>query len=329
MVIMTLILKHDDVFGILTPDEVREAVLAGLREQAAGQVQVPPRTTIDSTSNCGWLRVMPVIMNGSGVMGYKAMHSTPGEGVRYLVMLYDMASGQLSAQLDADWLTSQRTAATAAIATDILSSKTITQVGVLGSSEQARAMLVAVSRVRTLSVVKVYSPTRANRIRFAEDMSERLGLTVIAADTPDAVFDDSNLVLSVFRAGTVPLIKPEWLRPGLHLSAGSSVRPEARELTDQVWARCNAVVLDDREHAFESGDGRSAIASKVIAPENCIELYELTNPERAGRRRDDNITLFKGVGTALQDLALAQAIYARARSRGLGQAIDNFPRPRR
>jgi ornithine cyclodeaminase/alanine dehydrogenase-like protein (mu-crystallin family) len=326
---MTLVLRHEDVAGLLTVDEVREAVLVGLREQAAGLVQVPPRITIDAISNRAWLRVMPAILNGSRVMGYKAMHSNPGIGVRYLVMLYDLFSGELMAQMDADWLTAQRTAATAAIAADVLANPEVGQVGVVGSSDQARAMLTAVARIRKLADVKVFSPTLANRQKFAEAMSKDLRLAVTAVDSAREAVVESDLVLSVFRAGTEPLIQAAWVKAGAHVNAGSSVRPEARELTDQVWSACSVVAVDDRAHVFESGDGRSAIASGSIAPEQTIELWELVGGAKAGRRGSQDITLFKGVGTALQDLALATAIYGKARERGLGQDIGAFPRVRR
>src|SRR5580704_16424935 len=145
---MTLLLAHEDIEGILTPDEVRAAVLEGIVEQGRGQVQLPPRMTIDAASGLGWFRLMPALMNESKLMGFKAMHSTPGVGVRYLVMLYAMDTGELLAQMDGDWLTSQRTAATGAIGVDTLATKEITEVGILGSSEQARAMLRAIARVR-------------------------------------------------------------------------------------------------------------------------------------------------------------------------------------
>jgi ornithine cyclodeaminase/alanine dehydrogenase-like protein (mu-crystallin family) len=326
---MTLVLRHDDITGLLTIDEVRDAVKLGLVEQAQGLVQVPPRITIDSLSDRGWLRVMPAIMNGAGVMGYKAMHSTPGVGVRYLVMLYDLSTGELLSQMDADWLTAQRTAATAAIAADLLSAPEIATIGVLGSSDQARAMLTAICRIRSPQRVKVFSPTEANRNRFAEDMSRSLGATVSTVQTPREAIAGSDLILSVFRAGTQPLVEAEWIAPGTHINAGSSVRPEARELHDAVWQISTAVVVDDCAHVFESGDGRSAVSSGSINPKQVIELWELLGDKKAGRQTKDDVTLFKGVGTALQDLALATAIYKRATERKLGEDIGPFPRVRR
>src|SRR5580704_12288707 len=151
-----LLLTHDDIAGLLAPEEIIEALREALLEQSKGLVQVPPRTTVDSSSGFGWLRTMPAILNGSQVMGFKAMHSTPGVGVGYLVDLYDLPTGELLAAMDADWLTAQRTAAIAAIGVDMLAARTIRTAGVLGSGEQARSMLIAATKVRQLSRVKIF-----------------------------------------------------------------------------------------------------------------------------------------------------------------------------
>lgn len=322
---MALLLKHEDIVGLLTIDETIDAVRAGLHEQARGQVQVPGRTTIDSTSKRGWLRLMPGILNESGVMGFKAMHSTPGIGVRYLVMLYELATGKLLAAMDADWLTSERTAATGAIGADVLARKEIECVGVLGSSEQACAMLRAIAQVRKFPRVKVFSPTQQNRERFARKMGEQLHTSIVAVDSAEKAVVGSDLVLSMFRTGTTPIVMSDWVGPGTHVNAASSVRPEARELEDTIWRRCSVVVVDDREHAFESGDGRSALSCGAASREKTAELWELIGSRRSGRQSAADITLFKFVGTALQDLSIAFAIYRRAVERGLGVDIGDFP----
>jgi ornithine cyclodeaminase/alanine dehydrogenase-like protein (mu-crystallin family) len=106
------------------------------------------------------------------------------------------------------------------------------------------------------------------------------------------------------------------------------VRPAARELQDPVWKKVTAVAVDDRGHAFESGDGRSAIAAKLFDPEQAAELWELVSGQKRGRTGSGDITLFKSVGTALQDLAVAKAVYDRAKDKGLGQQVGRFPRMR-
>ena len=323
-----LLLEHHDIAGLLPPEEIIEALRGALLEQSKDLVQVPPRTTVDSSSGFGWLRTMPAILNGSRVMGFKAMHSTPGMGVGYFVDLYDLPTGELLAMMDADWLTAQRTAATAAIGVDMLASKTIRRVGVLGSGEQARTMLIAASKVRHLAQIDVFSPTPAHRQAFAETIAREHGLNVNPVERPEQAVVGCDLLLSVFRADKEPLVAADWVTPGMHICAASSVRPAARELADGIWRKAAIVAVDDRAHAFESGDGRSAIASSAFAPEHAVELWELVSGRKRGRGTDDDITLFKSVGTALQDLAIAHAIYSRAKQQGVGRDLGRFPKMR-
>ena len=309
---MTLILTHDDVAGILSAAEIIDAVKAGLIEQATGQVKLPPRTTVHAPSERGWLRVMPVILGGSGVMGYKAMNSTPGVGVRYLVALYDLGSGALLAQIDADWLTAQRTAATGALAADILANPVIACCGVLGSSDQSRTLLASVASIRRPGQIKVFSPTAENRNRFAAEMEAILDVNVIPVDSAQDAVEGCDLVLSAFRADSTPVISANWIAPGSHLNACSSILPDARELEDDVWHRSSTIVVDDRDHVFESGDGQSALASGTVRPDEVVELWEVLDSRELGRKSPGHITLFKAVGTGLQDLSVAHAIYRRA-----------------
>jgi ornithine cyclodeaminase/alanine dehydrogenase-like protein (mu-crystallin family) len=327
---VTLLLRHADIQGLLSLDEVIEALREGLNEQADGLAQVPPRTTIDSSSKRGWLRVMPVILNGSGVMGFKAMHSTPGVGVRYLVAIYELASGELLSLVDADWLTQARTASTAAIGTDLLARRDAEQVAVFGSSAQASMLLAALIRIRAFKRLRVYSPTPAHRQRFADQAAAEYGLDAEAVASAEEAAEGSDVLLSAIRAGTEPSIQAAWLRRGMHLTAISSVRPEARELEEAIWSTASAIGVDDREHAFESGDGRAALASGAVRPEDVAELWELASGHRSGRQNAQDITLFKSVGTGAQDLAVAHAVYRRARERGVGVELgDDFPHPHR
>jgi alanine dehydrogenase len=323
-----LLLTHNDVAGLLAPEEIIEALRGALLEQSKDLVQVPPRTTVDSSSGFGWLRTMPAILNGSKVMGFKAMHSTPGVGVGYFVDLYDLPSGELLAMMDADWLTAQRTAATAAIGVDVLARKTIRTVGVLGSGEQARSMLIAASKVRHLGQINVFSPTPAHRQAFADAIGREQGLNIKPVERPEQAVAGCDLLLSVFRAGKEPAVSVDWITPGMHICAASSVRPAARELEDDIWRKAAVVAVDDRAHAFESGDGRSAIASRAFDAGRAVELWELVSGKQRGRTANSDVTLFKSVGTALQDLAVANAIYLRAKQKGVGRDVGHFPKMR-
>jgi ornithine cyclodeaminase/alanine dehydrogenase-like protein (mu-crystallin family) len=319
-----LLLTHDDVSGLLPAAGAIAAVRAGLLEQAAGQVQLPPRTTTDYTSGKGWLRLMPVVMNGSGYMGFKAMHSTAGVGVRYWIALYAMDSGELLAYVDADWITSHRTSAMVAVATDALANPDAQALGLLGSSEQAKAMVQAVAAVRTFNRVKVFSPNREHREAFARSIRSQLNVDAEAVESAQQAAEADVLCMAI-RAGAQPVFPAGWLHPGLHLNGISSVRPEAREIDDAVWAEADVVVVDDRGHVLESGDGRDGLASGQLQESRIAELWQIVSGQKPGRQNDKQVTLFKSVGTALQDLSLAIAVYQAARERGAGRELGEFP----
>ncbi|MBX5492856.1 MAG: ornithine cyclodeaminase family protein [Chloroflexi bacterium] len=324
---MAILLRHEEIVDLLDWPEVLAAVRASFLEQAAGQAQLPPRITVDSASGHGWIRLMPAILNGSGIMGYKAMNVTPRVGGRYMVALYDLPSGALLAHLDADWLTQRRTAATAALGTDALAPQQVRQVGLLGSGEQARGLLAALAVVRAFQRAKVYSPTPANRERFAAELSAELGRPVEPVASPEAAVADCEVVGVALRPTTEPALRREWLAPGAHVAAISAVRPEHRELDVAIWQQATVLAVDDRQHVFESGDGRAALAAGVV-PDRAVELWELLAGRHPGRTSTTDLTVFKSVGTGLQDLSLARAIYERARALGRGLDLGDWPHRR-
>ncbi len=324
---MTILLRDEHIAQLTSVRDAIGAVTSGLREQAAGQIQLPLRMTVDTPS--GWLRYMPAIMAGSGYMGYKVMHSTKGIGVGYLVTLYNLASGQLLALIDAASLTTLRTAATTAIATEHLARPDATVLGLLGSGEQARGHLAAMCLVRNIRRVTVFSPRPDHRREFAELMSRKVQATVEAVSRPLDAVRDSDIVVIALRAGPEPVFCSEWLASGMHVNGISSVQPTAREIDDAVWAKSDIIAVDDRVHVLESGDGRSLLRTGTVDPERIVELWELVGRKRPGRQRSNEITLFKSVGNALQDLALAVAIYRRAMETGVGDNLGDIPRFRR
>src|SRR5262249_27589280 len=150
-----------------------------------------------------------------GLQGH-ALHPRCGGALRRLA---DRSPQRRSRCLvDADWLTIRRTAATAAVATDLLASPRVRDMGLLGSSEQARALLSALSRVRAPARVKVYSPNPAHREHFAQDMGQQLDLPIIPVDSAEAAAGGSDLVAVAIRPGSTPVLFADWLAPGAHVT---------------------------------------------------------------------------------------------------------------
>lgn len=318
-----LLLDANDMDGLLDIERSIEELRNALAEQSKGQVQMPARQTTDTQDGQNWLRISSAFLNGSGYMGFKAMNRAAGLGMRYLVALYKIETGELLSIMDANWLTTRRTAATNAIGTDLLAPKGEMTLGVIGSGVQARAFVQAYSKLRKLEKVTVYSPRQESRSSFVQWIEGQLGIHCVAVDDAETLARNCNVTVLAMRAPREPVFRTDWLRPGVHVTGLSSVRPEAREIEDEVWEKSDLVVLDDRGTVFQSGDGRS-VASRGIESGSIPELWELASG-KVSRSSEREITLFKSSGNAMQDIAVAVGVYKLAVENGKGTVIDTFP----
>lgn len=318
---MTLLLTHEDVRAAVDMTDAIAAMEAGFAEEGAGGVAMPPRTNIKAGR--GWLRVGPVVMEQSGWMGFKAMNLCPGIGVRYQVHLYSIGDGDLKAIMDAQHLTTLRTGATSAVATRRLARKTPTTVAVLGSGVESRAQLEAMHALGLAEQARVFSPTAANRERFAAELSESLGISVKAVADARTAIDGAGIIVAGVKSNSHVLFG-EWLEPGMHVNSVGTARPDQREIDPAVFQRSSIIVVDTRHGVFgEAGD--AIIAKDVVSAENVHELSEVVAKGGPVRTHDDQITLFKSVGTGVQDIALAAKIFERASDLGLGTLFADFP----
>jgi alanine dehydrogenase len=316
-----LFLTHEDVCASVSMEDAIDTMEQAFREQAEGKVTQPHRLNLKAGK--GWLRIGPAVLEGSGYMGFKAMNLCPGQGVRYQVHLYRVADGELVAIMDALHLTTLRTGATSAVATKRLARSNPTTVGVIGSGIEARAQLEAMHALGLVREARVYSPTQANREQFAAEYSQSLNLKVVpVSNARDAVIGCGLVVAAVKSTQTALL--GEWLEPGTHVNSVGTARPEQREIDPATFQRSAVVVVDTRDGVF--GEAGDAIAAKeVITPDQVYELAELVTGRAPARSDEKQITLFKSVGSAHQDVAIAARIFARAREKGLGSEIHGFP----
>ncbi len=320
-----LLLRDEDIRGAMGSVNVIDDLELKLSRPVSGGLELPPRLTIDINPGSAFLRLMPCVAYDTGYAGYKAMNMHPEHGVRYMISLISLDDGSLVAMLDADWITAYRTAATAAIAVRHLQPVNTETIAVMGSGTQARALLEATAQTVTPKRVLVYSPTAPNRELFASEVSERLGLSVEAVTDPETALRDADVVLSAYRANAEPAIALAATKPGALICGISSVRPDNREVDMELWSG-SRIVVDDREHVRHSGDGRAAIEQGLFDEAAIRELWEvLQDPRRVGRTDDDGRILFKSVGTAEQDIALAAIVMERAQALGIGEPIADFP----
>jgi alanine dehydrogenase len=318
-----LILSHDDVCASVTMNDAIEAVELGFREEGDGGVHQPPRTNIAIDEPKGFLRLGPCIMRNSRWMGFKAMNLAEGTGCRYQVHLYSMDDGALRAIMDAQFLTTLRTGATSAVATRRLARKGPNLVGVVGSGREAYMQLEAMRVLGCVGAAKVYSPTCANRDTFAGYFRDNFGMMIVSVDTAEAAVNGVDIILAAV-ASSQPAVMGRWLQPGMHINSVGTARPSLREIDEDVLRRSDIIIVDTRSGVFnEAGD--CVVAKDWLHPEKVSELSELVCGRAPGRSSDQQITLFKSVGTAVQDISVAVRIYHNAMKLGLGRELHDFP----
>jgi len=323
---VTLILTNSDVERASDIAAQIDVIEAGLREEANGTVDLPPRLNLATTT--GFFRVMPAVMRDSGLMGYKVFHGSVQHGVRYLIAIYDEKEGRLLALMDAAYLTAARTGATTGVATKYLALQNAATVGVIGSGLEATTNLEAVCAVRPIQSGKVFSPTPANCERFAARMSDRLGIRLEAVATPEqAVADVDVVVVATNTTGVGDLIayRGRWMTAGQHVNSIGSTGLQLREIDPETFARADCIVTDSRmQLEAESGDLHAARQAGTYDRSKVTELKQVVAGRTPGRTEPDETTLFKSVGTAIQDVAAGFAVYQEAVRQGFGQDAGDF-----
>ena len=304
-----------------------EAVEAGVREQATGQVAMPPRLNLPNGR--GFFRLMPAVMNSSGIMGFKAFHGSVQDGVRYLIAIYEQASGMLLAMMDAHYLTAARTGATTGVATKYMANPDIRRVAVIGSGLEARTNLLGVCAVREVERVTVFSPNRERRGAFAQRMGRELKIEVVACASSESCMEGADIAVVATNTtgkGDGIAFRGAWARAAMHINAIGSTMPKLREIDAESFARAGRIVIDcqTRQIEEESGDVIDALANGRYDRGKVVELQEVVAGRASGRDANDQITLFKSVGTAVQDVAAGYAVYQEARRLGIGSEVPDF-----
>jgi ornithine cyclodeaminase/alanine dehydrogenase-like protein (mu-crystallin family) len=274
------------------------AVERALCALSAGEVAQPVRVMVPVAGQGGFLGSMPAY--GGGQLGAKLVTFFPNnQGVpthHALVVLFKPQTGEPLAVMDGRLITEMRTAAVSAAATNALARRDSTVLGILGSGVQAHSHLEALRLVRDFREVRVWSPRNANKFssQFRVQVARSAEEAVRGAD-----------VVLVATTSRTPVLKGEWLSPGMHVNAVGAPRPDWRELDDAVMRKAKLYVEQREAAARESGD--------VIAGGNIFaEIGEMFGGSKAGRESAEEITLFKSVGVAVEDLAAAELVYRHA-----------------
>jgi ornithine cyclodeaminase len=267
---------------------------------------------------------MPALLAGDAGLGAKLVSVVPGNAARDLpthlgvVALFTADTGALLAIMDARCITEVRTAAVSAVSVRYLAREESSVLAVIGTGVQARSHAAAISTVRRLTEVRAWSPSGPRRISYAREMSQRLGLEVCPSETPEDAMRGADLVV-LATSSDEPVVRSEWVADGAHVVSVGACRPHQREMDPALVARARLVV-DSRAAALaESGDIVQGIAAGCFSPEHVAgELGEVAAGTVRGRTGPGEVTIFKSLGLAVEDIATAALVSRRARERGLG-----------
>jgi ornithine cyclodeaminase/alanine dehydrogenase-like protein (mu-crystallin family) len=180
----------------------------------------------------------------------------------------------------------------------------------------------------TIQRGRVYSPTPDHRQAFAAEMRQRYRVDMVSVDRPESAIDGAHIVLTATGTGGREALHGDWLQPGQHVNSIGSTAPEQREIHPSVWQAADRIVLDTRRLLHESGDAIVAQGAGALDEAKVCELNQVVAGRAAGRTAAGQITLYKSVGTGLQDVAAAYRIYQTARERHLGTQAEDFVTPR-
>ena len=303
---MTLLLREQHVTALLTIETAIAAVEEVLRDQALGLATNRPRQRV--ATGVSQLHVMPAGDKRLGVMGLKAYVSAR-KGTRFLVLLYDIDSGDMLAMIEADRLGQMRTGAASGVATRYMAREDADTVGIYGTGWQAESQLMAVCAVRKIKSIAAYSRSREKREAFARKMTAILRVDVRAVDSPEEAARNQAIVVTA-TGSKAPVLKGDWIERGAHLNViGSNVLIKS-EIDIEAVRRASVIAVDSIDQSrVEAGDLLAAIERGVICWEQVTELGRIIAGQRTGRNDREEITLFKSNGIALEDISTALRVY--------------------
>ncbi|WP_448592260.1 ornithine cyclodeaminase family protein [Thermoflexus hugenholtzii] len=313
----------EDIRRALPMREAIEAMRAAFIAFSEGRAHIPQRLSISIPEQEGITLVMPgyVPPDALGLKVVSVFPRNPARGLptlSALVVMLDPETGAPAALLDGAFLTAWRTGAASGLATDLLARPDAESLALIGAGAQARTQLLAVAAVRSLRRVRVYSRTPARAQALIEEMRGREGIPedIAVAPTPEAAVAEADIVCTATNS-SVPVFDGQALRPGTHINAIGSFTLEMRELDEETFRRAARVVVDSRAAALaEAGEVVWAIRQGILREADLVELGEIAAGRRPGRERPEEITLFKSVGLAVQDLVAAQRVRQRIRAQG-------------
>ena len=325
---MVLMLSKSDIKGLITMGEAIDVMREALGEFSRGEAEMPVRSVILAPEHQGWFGTMPAYLKRSGAMGLKSVtvyRQNPGKGLPAtlgLTLLLDPTTGVPLSVMEAGLLTGVRTAAASGVATELMAKKDAGELALLGAGAQGRHHLTAMVTVRPIRRVRIYDAMPENAERFWQEMQPTTSATIEVAGSPEEAIRGAD-VIALTSTSRTPIVEYAWLKPGAHINGIGSHTPETREIAGEVIARAR-VVVDSRDAALkEAGDLLMPIADGLVtAGQVSDELGEVVVGSKPGRTAPDQITIYKAVGIAVEDMAVANFVYRKALAQKAGTEVE-------
>ena len=320
---MTILLDEQCIKSLVTMDDALEAVEEVFREQGRGQVINVPR--VRAPVKGGILRITAGVLSYRGFYGVKISSTAVfGRDAGRMFCLYREASGELAAIVQVFAMGAMRTGAASGIATKYLANEEAAVLGVLGSGRQARTQVEAVCKVRTIREVRVYSPNAAHRDSFCVDMKKYNKNNYLSSRSAEEAVRGADIVISA-TTSEQPVVLGRWLKPGAHINAIGANYEHRRELDRDAVLAAKFICADDIEQVrYESTDLADPVKAGLLSWDRVRGLCEVVSGLVQGRAATDDITIFKSLGVAIEDVALAVCAYEKAVARNLGVALPNL-----
>ncbi|MCH1571861.1 MAG: ornithine cyclodeaminase family protein [Longimicrobiales bacterium] len=317
------ILSEADVRAAIDMPAAIDSMREAFSTLSAGDATVPVRLGLET--EYGVSLFMPAYMKPSGQAGAKVVSVNPGNAdmdlpvIHAVVLVLDPVTGRALALMDGTWLTALRTGAIGGLAADLLAREEASVVALFGAGVQARTQLEAVRCVRDIREVRIVSPSGSSADQLASELE---GVAARRVDDPNDAIAGADIVIGATSSST-PVFDGQRVEPGTHVTGVGSFTTEMREVDTELIIRAR-VVVDQRDAIMEeAGDivgpiRDGAVDESVMA----AEIGEILLGQAEGRRDADEITFFKSVGNAVQDLAVAARVLEVAERDGLGVVVD-------
>jgi len=320
---MTLLIDEKCIQQLITMDDALAAVEEVFHAQGEGGVINVPR--VRAPVKGGILRITAGVLSYRGYYGVKISSTAVfGHNAGRMFCLYREESGELAAIVQVFAMGAMRTGAASGVATKFLANADAAIVGVIGSGRQAKTQVEAVCRVRQIQEVRVYSPNAAHREQFCVGMKNNNKIKYLSIESPEEAVRGADVIISA-TTSEQPVVLGRWLKPGAHINAIGANYEHRRELDQDAVTAARFICTDDIEQVrYESTDLAEPVKAGVLKWEQVRGLAEVVSGKITGRTSPQDITIFKSLGVAIEDVALAIRAYEKAMAQNVGVQLPNL-----